>query len=258
MHRFASYILLASALSSIFLFASASAYFNMTYLNTTVILYKNTSAHVVESFTIFMSNSSISQYNQDRRAINLTLSEWQHALSNDYLMEHIINPRGSVRDVTFLPGPIGYTNNYGGTAIITLDYWVNNVTNVQNIAPREFEYTFNDSVLNFQHTSSGEDLPPNTRFNIIIPKGTDAISVYPSPDFPNPSFTGNYTGHVLFSWFESEPLNKFTFAYTQQQSMQAEVLAYFTGIYYSYTAEIYLAVIVAAAAVGIYAYRKLR
>ncbi len=258
MHKVANYLMLASVFSSLLLFASANAYFNVTYLNTTAILYQNTSAHVIESFTVFMSNSSIAQYNQDRRAINLTLSEWQHALSTSLLMEHIINPRGSVHDVTFLPGPIGYTNNYGGTAIITLDYWVNNVTTVQNIAPREFEYTFNDSVLNFQHTSSGEQLPTGARFNIIIPKGTDAISVYPSPDFPNPSFTGNYTGHELFSWFESEPLNKFTFSYIQQQSMEAEVVAYFNGIYYGYTLEIYAVLAVVVIALGTYAYTKLK
>lgn len=258
MHKLVNYILLASAFSSLFLFASANAYFNVTYLNTTVMLYKNTSAHVVESFTILMSNSSVAQYNQDRRAINLTLSEWQHVLSTDLLMEHIINPTGSLHSVTLLPGPVGYAYGYGGTAVITLEYYVNNVTTVQTIAPREFKYTFNDSVLNFQHSSSGESLPLNTRFNIIIPKGTEAISVYPSPDFPSPSFTGNYTGDTMFSWFESEPLNEFTFAYTQQQSMESEVLDYFSGIYYSYTDEIYVVVAIAVAALGIYAYTKLR
>ena len=43
------------------------AYLNVTSLNTTVILSKNTSAEVVETLIVNMSNSSIGQYLQDRR-----------------------------------------------------------------------------------------------------------------------------------------------------------------------------------------------
>ncbi len=250
--------LLMALFSSIYMFSTASAYFNVTYLNTTAILNHNTSAHVVETLTIFVSNSSIGQYEQDRRAINLTLSEWQKALSTSLIVEHIINPRTSIYGFTFLPGPIGYTNNYGGTAIITMDYYVYNVTSVQNVAPRQFEYTFNNSVLNFQHTSSGEQLPPNTRFNIVIPQGTSAISVYPSPDSPNPSFTGNYSGKTVFSWYESEPLSKFTFAYTQPQSMESEVIDYFSGLYADYAIEIYIAIIAAVVILGAYVYTRVK
>ena len=62
-----------------FLMLQANAYFNVTYLNTTVILQNDTSAHVIEVITLFMSNSSVPQYLQYRQAINLTLSNWDNA-----------------------------------------------------------------------------------------------------------------------------------------------------------------------------------
>ncbi|MGC9204768.1 MAG: hypothetical protein ACP5FN_00600 [Candidatus Micrarchaeia archaeon] len=250
--RLLAYVAFAALLLII---SSSHAYFNVTYLNTTVILQKNTSAHVIEVITLYISNSSLTQYEQDRQAINLTLSDWQNALGTNLLFEHILNPQASISKFTFLPGPaVRYGNS--GTALLTMNYYVNNVTTVSNIAPRKFEYVFNSKVLNFMHTASGVALYPNSRLNIIIPSGSQVVSIYPAPDYPPPSFFGNYTGITTFSWFSEEPLTKFSFSYIVTESLEDEVSNYFAGIFKNYSLELYVLVFAAVALIVIYLYMK--
>jgi hypothetical protein len=202
------------------------------------------SAHVVEIFNVYVSNSSISQYNQDRQAFNLTISNWQQVLNTNLLVEHILNPKLSISNLTFLPGPVNYNENNGGIAKLELNYYVKNVTTVKEISPRVFEYSFNDSVFNFIHTASGESLPSNARLNIILPPQTNIISVYPFPDYPSLSFAGNYSGATSLSWFSAEPLSKFSLIYTIQQSLEDEVLNYFSMLYNMYGIEITIIIII--------------
>ena len=56
-----------------FLMLQANAYFNVTYLNTTVMLQNDTSAHVIEVITLFMSNSSVPQYLHYPSCLGLSL-----------------------------------------------------------------------------------------------------------------------------------------------------------------------------------------
>jgi len=240
-----------------FLMLQANAYFNVTYLNTTVILQNDTSAHVIEVITLFMSNSSVSQYLQYRQAINLTLSNWNNALGTSYLIEHIINPESSISRFTFLPGPVMRNINGSGIAYLTMDYYVGNVTTERIIAPRKFEYTFNDKVLNFMHTASGQALYPNSRLNIIIPKGAQVVSIYPAPDYPTPSMPGNYTGYTEFSWYSGEPLSKFSFSYIITESLQQEVVNYFSNLFAKYGLEIYAFAIIIVVGVVVYLYFRL-
>jgi hypothetical protein len=232
------------------------AYLNVTYLNTTVILSKNTSAEVVETLLVNMSNSSIGQYLQDRQSINLTLSDWSTVLHTNLLIQHIFNPNSSIAGFTFLPGPI--INNYGqgAQALLTMRYVAYNITTVQNIGPRKFVYTFDSAALNFEHTQSGEALPQNARFNIIIPKDTSVVSVYPEPDFPYPNFIGNYNNDTVFSWYEGEPLSEFSFSYLSTQSLQNEVTTYFSNLYENFTQQIYLLIIILASIFAVYVYVK--
>lgn len=234
------------------------AYFNVTYLNTTVVLNTTTSAHVVEKLGVYLSNTSTNQYVQDRQAINLTLSDWQKVLGTALLTEHIIGPNSSISRFTLLPGPIIYAQNGGGTAVITFSYDVHNVTTIRNIAPRKFDYTFNDNLFNFEHTAGGQALFPNTRLIMVIPNGAEVISVFPAPDYPLSDYVGNYSNATVFSWYAGEPLSKFQFSYIVTQTLQAEVLAYFDGIYRSYSWLIYLAMAAVIIAVAAYAYFSLR
>ena len=135
--------MLKLALPTLIFFAmltlSVNAYFNATFLNTTIVLNENTSsAHVVESLNVYISNSSVSQYQQYRQAINLTLSKWQNALQINLLFQHILNPKSSVSNFTFLPGPISYLGLSGaGNAQLTMSYYVSNIVTVSQIAPRK-------------------------------------------------------------------------------------------------------------------------
>ena len=224
-----------------FMFSSASAYFNVTGFNTTVVLSYNTStARVIETFYIYMSNSSVNAYAQDRSAYKLTLSDWQNILKTSQLTPHILNPKASASNLTFLPGSL-IPSGSGADALLLLSYTMANVTTVSETAPRKFEYTLNDSVFNFEHTVSGEALPTGTRLTIIIPRGSQVISIYPLPDSPPPNFVGNYSNVTAFSWFAAEPLSKFSFSYITQQSLQTEVADYFSSIYTQDRALIYIA-----------------
>lgn len=248
----------ALALFSLLLLMSAistKAYFNTTALSTTLFLTNSTTAHVVEGVELYVSNSSLSTYNQDRQAFNLSLTSWQKATDSPLLTEHILNPHSSISNFTFLPGPVISSNSSGGFASLTMSYYVSNVTSVVRIAPREFEYSLNTSVFNFLHTASGQSLPPNTRFTIIVPNGTRITNVYPAPDFPLPSLTGNYTG-TQFSWYSAEPLGNFQFSYITTETPQQEVVHFFSNVYNNYTVLIYLLVLLFLVAVAVYAYAK--
>lgn len=218
----------------LFLFlGNAHAYYNITFINTTLVLNSNQSARVIETMDIFISNSSVAQYIQSRNAVGTTLSYWQSLLYTKLLTEHIVNNQHSIYGFSFLAGPLLSSYN-GGTALLTMDYYVNNVTTANIIAPRSFKYVFNDSVFNFEHTTggpNGQTLPNNARLTIIIPKGARVVSIYPQPDSPSPNFVGNYTDVTAFSWDTGEPLSQFSFSYITTQSLQQEVLAYFSGIY---------------------------
>ena len=241
----------------ILLSTNTFAFMNVTYLNTTIILNKSSSAEVIENLFVNISNSSVQQYLLDRQSINLTLTQWISVLHTDLLIQHVFNPNSSISGFTLLPGPI--INNYygqGAHAIITMRYVARNVTTDQNIGPRKFLYTFDSAALNFEHVGSGEALPQNARFNIIIPQGTKLVSIYPEPDYPYPNFLGNYGNATSFSWYEGEPLSAFSFSYLSTESLQQEVTRYFTDLYGSFTQQIYLLLIILVSIFLVYVYVK--
>ncbi|MDE1860750.1 MAG: hypothetical protein KGH72_03450 [Candidatus Micrarchaeota archaeon] len=233
----------------------AHAYFNATYLNTTVLFNTSTSAHVVETLEIFVSNSSESQYLQDRGAINLSVAGWENALGITLLQQHIY--KATISNFTLLPGPLVDTNPKGGYAFMTFSYIAYNVISVQNIAPRRFEYTFNNQAFNFEHAASGQVLPSYARLNILLPKGSEVVNVYPLPDYPSQNFLGNYTNATTFSWYAGEPLSNFAFSYIIQESPTQEVGTYFTQVYDSYGSLIYIGLVILIVVIALYAYVKL-
>ena len=206
------------------------ASYSVTNVSTQVTLNQNTSASVREIVTIGLTNSSINSYITDRSALNLTLSNWQ-AIIGPTLTQHIINPRSGVHKFELLPGPVTTTITGGHIAQIIMLYSVYNVTDVVETAPRVFFYTFNDSVFNFQHELSGEALPPNTQLTINLPHGAKITSIFPIPDSPANLVISNYTNSTSLSWFNQEPLSKFALSFTIRQSLQAEVLQFFSGVY---------------------------
>ncbi len=251
--------LLSFAAVVLFLAATSYASINVTFVNTTVILNGTPRAHVIETLNLQVSNSSIGVYEQDRVALNLTITDWQKVLEDGLPSEFILNPRSSISQITLLPGPLVETGpGLGGTAILTVDYYANNITTSSNIGPRDFEYVFNSSALNFEHTASGEALQAGYRLNLIIPRGAQIVSIYPLPDSPGPTLVNNYKNVTQFSWYAEEPLQKFTFTYTITESLQQEVLDYFENAYSKYGFYILL-VIVAIIVIGaVYWYVRAR
>ncbi len=233
----------------------ASASYNITAINTTVILNGSTSARVIETFSVFISKSSISQYEASRGAYNLSISDWQQLLNTPLLTEHILNPKSGAINLTFLPAALILTSQ-GGASDLILSYDVYNVTTVNEIAPRKFEYVFNDSVLNFEHTASGQELAQLERLNFVVPKNSQIVALYPLPDTPKPNFVGSYANTTVFSWYSQEPLNSFAFSYIVAQSPQEEVLAYFTNIYRNYRPLLYLLGVMIVGVFVAYVYLK--
>ncbi len=257
MERIAFSVLLITAFMTALLMPSpVKAYFNVTYLNTTVFLNKNTSAYVVETLTLYVSNSSINQYILDTRAINLTLSDWQNAINTNLLVEHILNPKSNLYDFKFSPGALAVYGNYG-YAQLEMSYYVANVTTVKNIGPRKFEYTFDDNVFNFQHSASGQILPQNAQLNMIVPKGAQIVNVYPPPNLPNKfGILVNYTNVTKLSWYSGEPLSSFNFTFIITESPGQEVFNFFNRIYTQYEYLIYAVVILVIILIISYLYIK--
>ena len=247
--------MLLALISAFVVMANVYAYYNVTYINTTMVLNQNQSARVIEDFSVYVSNSSVSQYILDRAAGGLNISYWQNILYTHALTEHIVSRRQSIHNLVFLPGSLVQSDG-GGTAVFTMSYYVNNVTTMKNIAPREFEYTLNNSVFNFEQTASGQALPQNTKLNIMIPSGAQVISIYPQPDAPRPNFIGNYTNTTKFSWYSGESLQKLTFEYATRETLEEEVLGYFRGVYKTYSDILYAIGIIALVLGIVYAYLR--
>lgn len=206
-----------------------NASYIVTHMNVTVNLNENMSAQVAEILTVGISNNSVSQYSTNRVALNLTLSDWQ-SLIGPSLVEHIINPGGGIYNFNFLPGPVIKSGNQS-TAYILLSYTVNNVTTVNQTAPRTFVYAFVPKVFNFEHGASGEVLSSNTTLTINLPRGAVIKSIYPLPDYPPSAFTTNYANTTSVSWLFGEPLSKFTLTFVITEGIQAEVTNFFAGVY---------------------------
>ncbi len=237
------------------LVSESFAYFTVTHLTTVVYLSNSTSAQVEETLQIYMSNSSIQNYMQDRAAVNQTITIWQKLLQTNLLEQHIINPRSSISNFTLLPGPATPEGYSGATAYLTMMYVAHNVTQVSEIAPRVFKYTFNDSCFNFEHTASGPALFQNATLEMVLPKNAKVIlPIYPAPDSP----IANYANATQFYWFQAEPLNKFQLSYTVTESLQQEVVSFFANMYPKHAVILYLLIAFVAAGIAAYAYSRIK
>ncbi|MEM3781664.1 MAG: hypothetical protein QXT43_01725 [Candidatus Micrarchaeaceae archaeon] len=243
-------VMLAFAAAFI-LFHLSFAYFNVTGLNTTVYLSNSTSAQVTESLRVFISNSSIPAYVRDRAAVNQTLGNWQSVLNTNLLVQHVFNPKSSIDNFTLLPGP-AVPQGENAYAYITFTYVANNVTEIRQISPRKFEYTFNDSSFNFRHTASGEALFENATLTIVLPKGAKLVMpVYPIPDYPY-----SYANASSLMWFNAEPLNNFRLSYVITESPQQEVANFFTHLYPQHAVVVYVLIAFFAGIVVLFTYRR--
>ncbi len=232
----------------------SSASYVIEGVNVTVTLNGTTHAHVNDIIQVFVSNTSLVQYSTARVALNLTLSKWQELVGSG-LEPHIINQKSGIYNFRLLPGPL--TNVYdGGRAYIEMSYDVHNVTTVDQVSPRDFKYTFNDNVFNFEHAVSGEALGQNMTLSVEIPKGAAITSTYPLPDYPASAFTNNYANVTFVSWFRAEPLSNFALTFNQQESLQDEVVSFFNGVYNALGVFIYVIVIAIIVLVAAYAYYR--
>lgn len=248
------YAMATLALLALIMVQFSNASFTVTHLTTQVSLNTNSSASVVESFNVTITNSSISQYISDRTALNLTLSDWQSIIGSS-LTQHIINPKEGVYAFRLLPGPLTGESNTMQQAVITILYRVSNVTTVKQVAPRTFSYSFNSDTFNYLHETSGVVLPPNTTLTIILPKTAKIGTVFPLPDSPSTVFT-NSTNTTSMSWFYQEPLSKFTLTFVTTQSVQSEVLSFFSAVYHFLGIFTYVIIIVAILLFILYTYFK--
>jgi hypothetical protein len=246
-------ILLVLVLLSMLLL-SAKATYTVQNLNTTLTLNKNTSGAVTETFKVSINNASVSQYSTNRLALNLTLSDWQQ-LIGPMLVQHIINSNESLYNFKFFPGPV-VTVGGQNTAYIIMTYTVNNVTTVNETAPRQFLYQFNPKVLNFEHAVSGEVLTGNTTFTIVVPSGAVIKSAYPVPDQPPYAFTQNYDNITSVSWLYGEPLSKFSFTFLITQSLQEEVGKFFESAYNFFGIFTYIIIAAAILLFMVYTYYR--
>ncbi|MCL4389234.1 MAG: hypothetical protein M1528_00895 [Candidatus Marsarchaeota archaeon] len=243
------------ALSLALVAQNSFASYNVTGFSTTVTLNTTGSASVTEVLSVTLTNSSISQYNIDRSALNLTLSQWQEILGPT-LTQHIINVKKGVHAFKLLPGPVTQSITGQYTAQVIMLYDVYNVTAINQTAPRTFYHTFNSSVFNFQHAASGEVLPPNAQLTIILPYGSKLLSVFPLPDSPSNLLTSGDTNVTQLTWNRGEPLSKFTLTFTTTQSLQAEVIQFFTAAYNTLGIFTYIIIGIAILLFIVYTYLK--
>ena len=249
------YAVLLVALLALLAVHMPGASYTVTHFTAQVMLNTNTSATVREAFTVYVTNASTSQYQTDRSALNLTLSNWQSIIGSG-LTQHIINPTSGVYNFKLFPGPLTTSITGQQSAQILLSYSVNNVTDVKELAPRVFSYSFNTNVFNFQHELSGQILNPNATLTVMLPTGAVINNVYPVPDSPANLITNNFANVTSMSWYYQEPLSKFALTFTTQQSIQGEVLSFFAAAYAFLGIFTYVIIIVIVLFFILYTYLK--
>ncbi len=235
---------------------TGTAVYTVTKINTTLSLNLNTTGSISEAITIWIPNASISQYVVDRSGLNLTLSNWQSIVGSQ-LVPHIINQRTGIYGFRLLPGPVVYNPISGASAIIYMNYYVNNATFVNKTGPRTYVYKFNPSLLNFAHGSGGVVLGQNTRLTIMIPNSSTIEAVYPLPDSPEPPIT-NTTNVGSLSWYDAEPLYHFNLVFQTKTSLIGEVVEFFGSIYSSLGAMVYVIIAAVIVLLILYTYFRAR
>jgi hypothetical protein len=233
----------------------ANASYNVTHVSVNVFLNQNTSARVNETVQVDISNQSVKQYQTNRIALNLTVSEWQQ-LVGPQLSDYIINPTGSIYNFVLLPGPVVQSGTGTYKADVIISYEVTNVTEVNQTSPRVFVYTFKPTVFNFEHGASGEVLSPNTTLNITIPTGASIKTVYPIPDAPPFGITNNFVNVTSLSWFYGEPLSKFQLVFVVNQSLTDEVSGFFSKLQSTLGISSYIIIVLVILLFVVYAYYR--
>ena len=132
-----------------------------------------------------------------------------------------------------------------------------NITVVNQTGPRTYVYTFNPSVLNFKHGTSGTFLGSATSLNIILPNSSTLISVYPLPDSPMQLSNLTATATAL-SWYAGEPLYNYKLVFAVNESLMEEVATFFASIYAKLGVFSYLIIIAVILLFVLYTYLKAR
>lgn len=233
---------------------TTSAAYKTLNMNTTITLNNNTTAQVKEVLDIYVSSEFYKQYENERLALNLSLSQWQSLIGSG-LVQHVMNTQYGVYNFKFLPGPLSkYKNGY--MAKILMSYSVKNVTFYKNTAPRKFVYTFNNKVFNFKHAASGEVLSNHTTLTIILPKNAHIVDIYPAPELPVGAFTNGYSNVTSISWNSGEPLASFKLKFSITESLQNEVGKFFSGVYKFFGVFTYLIIAAVILLFILYTYLK--
>lgn len=233
----------------------SNATYTLQSINTTVYLSPNNSARVSEAIHFTMNNDSVYAYNIDRSAVNLTLSNWE-GIAGTWVEPHIINPRTGIYNFNLLPGPVHAINSTKYSATIYLNYYVNNVTMENQTGPRTFIYTFQPSVLNFQHGSGGVFLGTNTNLTIVLPTSSYILSIYPLPDYPIITVHNATNTITQVSWYRSEPLYNFKLIFQVKESLVEEVVSFFSDVYNTLGIFVYILIIILIVSFILYTYYK--
>ncbi len=244
-------LIIIAALLSFALFGFSRASYNVTNINTTVLINPNGSAYVTEVLRIRIANISVQQYTIDRSGLNLTLSNWQ-SLVGPGLVPHIINKRSGIYGFGLLPGPVVLEDALP-TANIYMHYYVSDIATITQTGPRTYNYRFNNSNLNFAQGAEGVVLGQNMRLNVIIPNDSVITTVYPLPDYP--PITQNSTANEI-SWYAGEPLYEFSLVFTMKTSTTQEVLGFFGFIYSATGPAIYIIIGTVVLLFIVYTYLK--
>ncbi|NYZ76675.1 hypothetical protein H0N98_05515 [Candidatus Micrarchaeota archaeon] len=221
-------ILLALALFMPFLGAS----FYDVSLSVTMKINTNGSAHVTEKVMLSLDTSSEDLYSRSIYSRELTIMDWQQITNSQYLRQHIISSVAA-RNMRITPEdvrPFAYGSRSG--ASIKLEYDVDKIVAINQTGPRTLLYALNSSALSFQPSPSGEVLPRNNDFTIIIPPGSVVTSI--SPDPTQPAIQRDYADQVRgvsnFTWSGTVSLMEFKFAFTREEPMDVEVRNFFENL----------------------------
>lgn len=205
-------------------------------LTVTITANPDGTAHVVEEVQLIVSPNVVDLYKDSLRSTRLTITDWQRTTGSRNLRYHILGANASPMNTRVFPRPLQrFQYVEKSIAVIAVEYDTSGpIFGAAEAGPRKTRYAFAPAVLSFENAPEGQVLPENAVLvmNILPNSKADISKIFPRPTFPT-SPDGKLSTAIAYTWNATGgaiPLTPFEFSFITEQSIDAEVSAYFSSM----------------------------
>jgi hypothetical protein len=218
--------------------------FEIKSVDVTIMPDKGGDAYVLERIT-FLVQGEESQATYLKGLSDNTLSFWSSSTKLSDIRVHLNSKEVNIVDFRIIPQPLKNCNQATNTCLgeIKLDYTAKPYYNsksepientglfyIEKYKPRTIKYSINPNALLFDSSDVEHIIRINDYTSLVIktPTASKVLEANPIPtNLPNPSFP-NYENTYIW---KNTLLVKFSFIYEVEQSIDEEIVEFFSGLY---------------------------